>query len=158
VDQVEDITTITVVMAPPVSVTEEVVSIATHVSSTVGEESLDGRHMAEVTPPSPTMAFQMVARDPPPLALLAPGFPPDSRMSVALAPNVAETVDHVGVIPKPDGHEVSVPPPRVLSLTTDRADRCEERKQNKKEAKLKKQKDREYFLLRFHFGLFWASS
>jgi hypothetical protein len=89
------------------------------------------------------MAFQMVARDPPLLALLAPGFPPDSQLSAPLAPDVAETVDHVGVISVPDGYEVLVPPPRVSSLATDRADRREERKQNKKEAKLKKRKDKE---------------
>ena len=85
----------------------------------------------------------MVARDSLPLALLAPGFPPDSQLSAPLAPDVAETVDHVGVIPGPDGHEVSVPPPRAPSLATDRVDRREERKQNKKEAKLKKRKDME---------------
>jgi hypothetical protein len=89
------------------------------------KESLDGRHVAKVTPPSPTMAFQMVARDPPPLALLAPGFPPDRQLSAPLAPDVAEKVDRVGVIPGPNGHEVSVPPSRVPSLATDRADRHE---------------------------------
>jgi hypothetical protein len=140
VEQVEDITAIT---GPPVSTTEEVVPIATLVSSTVGEESLDGRHLAEVTPPSPTMAFQMVVRDPPPFALLAPGFSPDNQLFASLAPDVAETVDRMGVIPGPNGHEVSVPPPCAPSLVTDRADRREERKQNKNEAKLKKRKDRE---------------
>jgi hypothetical protein len=76
VEQVEDITAITVIAGPPVSATEEVVPLATPVSSTVGE---DGRHVAEVTLPSPNMAFQMVARDPPPLAILAPEFPPDGH-------------------------------------------------------------------------------
>jgi hypothetical protein len=52
--QVEDITAIT---ALPVSTTEVLIPIATLVSSTVGEETLAGRHVAEVTPPSPTMAF-----------------------------------------------------------------------------------------------------
>ena len=118
---------------PPVSATKVVVPVATLVSSTVGEETLDGCHVADVTPPSPIVAFHVVVRDPPPLALLAPGFPPD----------VAETVDRVGVIPGPDGHEVSVPPPLAPSLATDRADRREERKRNKKEAKPKKRKDRE---------------
>jgi len=118
--QVEDITAIT---APPVSATEEVVPIATPVSSTVGEESLDGRHLAEVTLPSPTMAFQMVVRNPPLLALLAPGFSPDNQLSAPLAPDVAETVDRMGVISGPNGHEVSVPPPRAPSLVTDKADR-----------------------------------
>jgi hypothetical protein len=138
VDQVEDITALTV---PPVSATEVVVPIATLVSSTVGEETLDGCHMADVTPPNPVVAFHVVAWDPPPLALLAPGFPPD----------IAETVDHVGMISGPDGHEVSVPPPHGLSLATDKADRREERKQNKKETKLKKRKDREYILIRIPF-------
>jgi hypothetical protein len=68
---VEDITAIS---ALSVSATKKVVFIATPVSSTVGGKSLDGRHVAEVTPPSPTMAFQMVAQDPPPLAIFAPGF------------------------------------------------------------------------------------
>jgi hypothetical protein len=140
VEQVEDITAIT---APPVSATEEVVPIATPVSSTVGEKSLDGRHMAEVIPPSPTMAFQMVARDPPPLALLALGFPSDNQLSAPLVPDVAETVDHVGVILGPNGHEVSVPPPHAPSLATDKVDRRKEQKQNMKEAKLKKRKNRE---------------
>jgi hypothetical protein len=140
VDQVEDITAIT---ALPVSTTEVLVPIAIPVSSTVGEETLDGRHVAEVTPPSPTMAFQMVARDPPPLTIFAPGFLLDNQLSAPLAPDVAETVDHVGVIPGPDGHEVSVPPPRAPSLATDRADRHEGGSVNKKEAKWKKRKDRE---------------
>ena len=57
VEQVEDITAIA---NPPISATEEAVLIATPVSSKVGGESSDGRHVAKVTPPSPTMAFQMV--------------------------------------------------------------------------------------------------
>jgi hypothetical protein len=87
--------------------------------------------------------FQVVARDPPPLAILALGFLLDNQMSAPLAPDVAETVDHVGVIPGPDEHEVSMPPPRAPSLATDRADRHEGGSMNKKEAKLKKRKDRE---------------
>jgi hypothetical protein len=140
VNQGEDITAIT---ALPISTTEVLVPIATPISSTVGKEILDGRHVAEVTPPSPNMAFQMVARDPPPLAILVPGFPPDNQLSAPLAPDVAETVDHVGVIPGPDGHEVSVPPSRASSLATDRADRHEGGSMNKKKAKLEKQNDRE---------------
>jgi hypothetical protein len=130
VEQMEDITAITAIVGPPVSATEEVVPLATSVSSTVGE---DGRQVAEVTPPSPNMAFQMVARDPPPLAILAPGFPPD----------IAETADRVGVIFGPNGHEVSVPPPHIPSLAPNKVDRHEGGSMNKKEAKLKKQKDRE---------------
>jgi hypothetical protein len=57
VEEVEQMEDITAIVVPSVSATEEVVSIATPVSSTVGGESLDGRHVAEVTPPSPTMAF-----------------------------------------------------------------------------------------------------
>jgi hypothetical protein len=117
-----------------------VVPLATLVSSTVEEE---GCHVAEVTPPSPNMAFQMVTRDPPPLAILAPEFPPDSQQSAPLAPDVAETTDSVGVIPGPNRHEVSVPPPRVPSLATDIADRHEGGNMNKKEDKLKKRNDRE---------------
>jgi hypothetical protein len=89
------------------------------------------------------MAFQMVARNRPPLTILAPGFPLDNQSSAPLAPVVAETVDHVGVIPGPDGHEVVVPPPRAPSLATDRADHHEGGSMHKKEAKLKKRKDRE---------------
>jgi hypothetical protein len=68
-----------------------------------------------------------IAQDPPPLALLASRFPPDNRLFAPLVPDIAETVDHVEVIPGPDEHEVSVPPPRAPSLATDRADRREER-------------------------------
>ena len=125
VDQIEDITVLTV---PPVSATEVVVPITTLVSSTVEEDTLDGCHVADVTPPSLAVAFHVVVRDPPPLALLAPGSPPD----------VAETVDHVGVIPGPKGHGVSVPPPLAPSLAIDSADRREKRKQKKMEVKLKK--------------------
>jgi hypothetical protein len=107
------------------------------------KETLDGCHVAEVTPPNPTMAFQMVVRDPPPLALLALGFPPDRQLSAPLAPDVAEKMDHMGVIPGPNGHKVSVPPPRAPSLATGRADRHEDGSMNKKEAKWKKRKDRE---------------
>jgi hypothetical protein len=115
------------------------------------KETLDGFYVAKVTPPSPTMAFQMVARDPPPFALLASEFPPDNPLSASLAPDVAETVDHVEAIPGPNGHHVSVPPPRAPSLATDRANRREERKQNTNETKLKKRKDGEYFLVRITF-------
>jgi hypothetical protein len=140
VDQVEDITAIT---ALPVSTTEVLVSNATAVSATVGEGTMDDCQMAEVTTPSVATDFQLVVWDPPPLAILAPGFPPDNQLSAPLAPDVAETVYHVGVIPGPDGHKVSVPPPRAPSLATDIADRHEGGNMNKKEAKLKKQNDRE---------------
>jgi hypothetical protein len=63
VEEVEEVEEITAITVPPISATEEVVPVATPISSTVGEESLDGRHVAEVTPPSPIMAFQMVVRD-----------------------------------------------------------------------------------------------
>jgi hypothetical protein len=119
VEEVEQVEDITAIAGPPISATEKVVPLATPVSSTVGE---DGRHVAEVTPPSPNMAFQMVARDPPPLAILAPGFPPDNQRSAPLALDVAETADRVGVIPGPNGHEVSVPPPHDPSLATNRAE------------------------------------
>ena len=39
------------------------------------------------------------------------------------SPDVAKIVDHVGVIPRPNGIEVSVPPPRAPFLATDRVDR-----------------------------------
>ena len=136
----EDITALT---APSVSATEVVVPNITPVSSTVGEKTLDGSHVAEVTPPNPAMAFHVVARDPPLLALLALGFPPDSQMSAPLAPDVAETVDHVRVNHGPNEHEMSVPPPRARSLATDKADRREGGNMNKNKAKLNKQKDRE---------------
>jgi hypothetical protein len=144
----EDITAIT---ALPVFTTEVLVPNATPVSATVGEETLDDCHVAEVTTPSLATDFQVVAQDPPPLAIFAPGFPPDNQLSAPLAPDVAEMVDHVRVIPGPDGHEVSVPPPRAPSLAANRADRHEGRSMNKKEAKLKKRKDREYFLVRIPF-------
>ena len=119
------------------------VPIAIPNSFTVGDEPLDGRHVAEITPPSPTIAFQMVVRDPPPLVIIAPEFPSDSQLSAPLVPDVAETVDHVGVIPGPNGHEVSVPPPRAASLAMDRADRHEGGNMNKKKTKWKKRKDKE---------------
>jgi phosphoribosylanthranilate isomerase len=140
VDQVEDITAIT---ALPVSTTEVLVSNATPVSATVGEKTLDDCHVAEVTTPSLVTDFQVVVRDPPPLPILAPGFSPDNQLSAPLAPDVAETVDHVGVISEPNGHEVSMPPPRAPSLATDKTDLHEGGSMNKKEAKLKKRKDRE---------------
>ena len=116
---------ITAIAGPPISATKEVVPISTPGSSKVGEE------------------FQMVARDLPPLAILAPGFSLDGQRSAPLAPDVAETVDRVGVIPGSDGHEVSVPPPHDPSLATDRADRHEGENMNEKKTKLKKRKDRE---------------
>ena len=58
VDQVEDITALTAIH---VSATEVVVSNITLVFSTVVEETLDVWHVAEETPPSPTMAFHVVA-------------------------------------------------------------------------------------------------
>ena len=129
VDQVEDITTLTV---PPVSATEVVVSIATLVSSAVGNETLHGCHMTDVTPPSLAVTFYVVAWDLPPLALLAPGSPPD----------VAETLNRVGMNLRPEGHEVSVPPPFAPSLAIDSINRREKRKQKKMETKLKKRNDR----------------
>ena len=96
VDQVEDFTAIT---ALPVSIIEVVIPNATHVSATVGEEIQENNHMAEVTPPSVVTAFQVVASDPPPLAIHAPGFPSNNQLSALLAPNVAEAVNRVGVIP-----------------------------------------------------------
>ena len=140
VDQVEDVTAITTLQ---VFTSEVVVVNATLVSATVGKESQGDDHMAEVTPPSLAMTFQVVARDPPPLAILASGFPSDSQLSAPLAPVVADAVDRVGVNTGPDGHDVSGPPPRVPSLATDRADRHEGGNMHKKEAKLKKRKDRE---------------
>ena len=136
----EDITAIT---ALPVSTTEVLVSNATPVSATIGEETLDDCHMAQVTTPSLATDFQVVARDPPPLAILAPRFPPDDELYAPLAPDVAETVDRVGVIPGPDGPEMLVPPPRAPSLATDGADRHKGGGMNKKETKLKKRKDME---------------
>ena len=132
VDQVEDITAITTL---PVSTTEVLVPNATPVSATVGEKILDDCHVAEVTTPSHATDFQVVARDPPPLVILASGFPPDNQLSAPLAPDVAETVDRVGVIPGPNGHEVSVLPPRAPPLATDIADRHEgERRKPTEEA------------------------
>jgi hypothetical protein len=107
VEQVEDITAITAIEGLLISATEEVVPLATPVS-TVGGEPLDGRHVAEVTPPSLNMAFQMVVRNPPPLAILAPGFSPDNQRSAPLAPDVAETADRVVVNSGPNGYEVLV--------------------------------------------------
>jgi hypothetical protein len=92
------------------------------VSSVVGKETLDNCHVAEVTPPSPVMAFHVVGQDLPPLASLALGFPPD----------VAEVGDHVGVIPGPNGHEVPVTPPRAPFLATDSADRSKNESRRRK--------------------------
>jgi hypothetical protein len=64
-NQVEDITALTV---PPISATEVVVPNATPISSIVGKETLDGYHVAEVTPPSPPLTFHVVIKAPPPLA------------------------------------------------------------------------------------------
>ena len=135
VDQVEDITAITTLY---VSTSEVVVPNANPVFATVGEETQHDGHMAEVAPKSLAMTFQVVARDPPPLAILASGFPSDSQLSAPLAPVVADAVDRVGVNTGPDGHDVSGPPPRVPSLATDRADRHEGGNMHKKETKLKK--------------------
>ena len=88
VDQVDDITAIT---ALHVSTTKVVVPNATPFFATVGEEIQKDGQMAEVTPPSLAMIFQVVARDPPPLAILAPRFLPDNQLSAPLAPDVAET-------------------------------------------------------------------
>ena len=140
VDQVEDITAMT---ALHVSTKEIVVPNASPVSATVGEKTQEDSHMAAVTPPSFAMTFQVVARDPPPLAIRAPGFPSVSQLSAPLAPDVAEAVDRMGVITRPAGQKVSVPPPRTLSLATDRADRHEGENMHKKKVKLKKRKNRE---------------
>ena len=158
-DQVEDIMVFT---APPVSATEVVDLNATPVSSTVGKETLDGGHVAKVTPPSPSMTFHVVSRAPlaPPLAPefmpggplstslapsgplstpRAPEFQPGGPLAASHAPDVTETRDHVGVIPAPNAHKVQVAP----FLATNSADRSERQKQKKKEAKLKKRNDRE---------------
>jgi len=129
-----------------------VVPNATLVSSTVGKDTLDGCHVAEVTPPSPPLAFYVIASASPPLAPLAPGFPSDNQLAAPLAPDFAETGDHVRVNPEADGHEVLVPPPHAPFFAMDRADRSKKRQQNNKEANRKKQKDRGKILVRFHFG------
>jgi hypothetical protein len=147
VDQMKDITTLT---APPISTTKVVVPNAIPISSTVGKETLDGCHVEEVTPPSLPLTFHVVVTALPPLASLAPELSRSCPLAAPLATNFAEIGDHIGVILGPNGHEVSV--------LTDKADRSKKRKQNKKKAKLKKRKDREYILLRFYFGLLWASS
>ena len=64
-EPVEDITSL---MALLVSATTGVELSATPVSSTVGKKTLDGSHVAEVSPPSPALTFQVVSRAPPPLA------------------------------------------------------------------------------------------
>ena len=118
-----------------------------------GKEPLDGSHVVEAFPSSPPLAFKVIFKAPPPpslvmgptatpLAPIASVFPPGSQLSAPLAPNVAETVDHVGEILGPNGHKVSVPPPCAPSLATDRLDCREGRNMNKKGAKLKKRKDR----------------
>ena len=138
-DQVEDIMALT---ALPVSATEVVDLNATPVSSTVGKETLDGGHVAEVTPPNPPMIFHVVSRAwlaPP----LAPEFTPGGPLSIPRALDVVEIRDHVGVIPAPNAHEVQVAPSRASFLATNSTDRSERRKQKKKEAKLKKRKDTE---------------
>jgi hypothetical protein len=71
------------------------------------------------------------------------GFPRFSPLAAPLAPDVAETGNHVGVISRPNGYEVSVSPPCAPFLATDRADRGKMQKQNTKEAKVKKRKDGE---------------
>ena len=137
-DQVEDITALT---TPPVSTIEVVVPNTTPVSSIVGKETLDGCHVAEVTPPSPLLTFHVIARAPPPLAPLMPGIPPDSQLATPLAPDVTETGSRAGVISRPRGYEMSVAPPLAPSLAIDRVDRNKKHKQKKIEAKLKKRKD-----------------
>ena len=112
--------------------------------------------MAEVTPPSPPMTFHVVSRAPlaPPLAPeFTPGgplstpraleFQPGGLLAAPRAPDVAETGDHVGMISAPNAHEVQVAPPLAPFLETNSADRSERWKPKKKEAKLKKRKDRE---------------
>ena len=123
-DQVEDITTLT---ASPVSVTKVVVPNATSISSTVGKETLDSCHVAEVTPRSPPLTFHVVARASPPLAPLASGIPPSSQLATPLALDDAKTWSHAGMISGPCGHEVSVAPPLAPFLTTDIADRNKKR-------------------------------
>jgi hypothetical protein len=139
-DQVEDITALT---APHVSATVRVVSNATPLPSIVGKETLDGCHVAEVAPPSPPPTFHVVAKAPPPLAPLVPRFPHDSQLAAQLALDFAKIGDHIGVIPGPNEHEVQVTPPRAPFLATNRAGCSEKQKLKKKDAKLKKRKDRE---------------
>ena len=138
-DQVEDITALT---APPISATEVVVPNATPISSTIGKETLDGCHVARVTPPSSPMTFHVVSRAPlaPPLA---PEFTSGGPLATPRTPDFTKTGDHVGMIPAPNAHDVQVAPPLAPFLATDRADRNEKQKQKKKKAKLKKRKDRE---------------
>ena len=145
-NQVEDIQALT---ASLVSVTEVVVPNATLASSTVEKETLDGSHVAEVAPRSPPMTFHVVSRAPlaPPLAPeftpggplstpRAPEFQPGGLMATPRALDVAETGDHVEVIPVPNAHEVQVAPPLAPFLATNSADLSERRKQyKKKEAK-----------------------
>ena len=138
-NQVEDITALT---APPVFTTKVVVPNATSASSTVGKETHDGNHVAEVAPPSLPLIFHVVSRAPlaPPLAL---GFKPNGPLAPPRSPDFAETCVHTGVILGPNAHDVQVAPPFAPFLTTNRVDRSERRKQKKKGAKLKKRKDKE---------------
>ena len=99
-DQVEDITALT---TPHVSAMEEVVSTTTPVSSTGGKETMDGCHVAEVTPLSPPLTFHVVARALLPLAPLTLEIPPSSQLGTPLAPDVAETGSRAGVIIGPLG-------------------------------------------------------
>ena len=151
-DEVEDITALT---APPVSATEVVDLHATVVSSTIGKETLDDGHVAEVTPPSLPMTFHMASRVPlaPPFAPeftpggplstpRAPEFQTGGLLAAPRTPDVTEAGYHVGMIPAPNAHKVQVAPPRAPFLATDRADRNERQKKNKG-AKLKKRKNRE---------------
>jgi hypothetical protein len=139
-DQVEDITAL---MAPPISAIKVVDPNAIPVSSTIGKKTLDGCHVAKVTPLSPRLIFHVVCRAPPPLASFAPGFPRDNQLAAPLAPDFAETGDHIGVIPGSNGHEVPAAPPRAPFLAMDRASCSKKQKQKKKETKLKKLKAKE---------------
>jgi hypothetical protein len=84
--------------------------------------------MVEVVPPSPPMTFHVVPRAPPPLAPLVSGFPLDSQLAAPVAPDFAETRDHIGMILGPNGHEVQVAPPHGPFLATDKASRNRKRK------------------------------
>jgi hypothetical protein len=54
------------------------------------------------------LTFHAVARAPPSLAPLALRILRASQLATPLAPNFAETWNHIGVIPGPNGHEVQV--------------------------------------------------
>ena len=141
VDQVEDITAMT---ALHVSTKEIVVPNASPVSTTVGEKTQEDSHMAAVTPPSFAMTFQVVARDPPLLAIRAPRFPSVSQLSATTGTGrCGGGGPHGSYYQARWTRGVSAPPPRTLSLATDRADRHEGENMHKKKVKLKKRKNRE---------------